>query len=141
MAGYLRQVEHEQRLGAPRDERGAAAVEFALVAMLLLTLVFGIAEIGRMWYLQSSLAAAARDGARTMAVENDQDAATDQAEAVFVGGSFTTVSINPGTGECVSGADANVTLTYTAEFMTGFFDPILGESVTLSGKGVMRCGG
>jgi hypothetical protein len=129
-----------ERYGANNLDRGAAAVEFALVAMLLLTLVFGIAEFGRMWYLQSSLAAAARDGARTMAVENDAAAAEDQAEAVFVGGDLTTTVIGPSTG-CESGLDATASLTYEAEFMTGFFDPILGDSVTLSGKGVMRCGG
>jgi hypothetical protein len=32
-------------------------------------------------------------------------------------------------------------LTYDAAFMTGFFNPIFGESVTLRGEGVMRCGG
>lgn len=131
-----------QRRSANNLERGAAAIEFALVAMLLLTLVFGIAEFGRMWFLQSSLAAAARDGARTMAVKNDQAEATDQAAAVFVGSEGpTTISITPATGDCDSGGDATVSLTYDAEFMTGFFDPILGESVTLSGEGVMRCGG
>lgn len=131
-----------RRSGVMASERGAAAVEFALVAMLLLTLVFGIAEFGRMWYLQSSLAAAARDGARTMAVKNDQAEAATQAEAVFVGdGGPTTISITPATGGCDSGGDATVSLTYEAEFMTGFFDPIFGESVTLNGEGVMRCGG
>lgn len=140
MASFLHRV--RQRLKAQRNDCGAAAVEFALVAMLLLTLVFGIAEFGRMWYLQSSLAAAARDGARTMAVKNDQAEASAQAEAVFVGdGGPTTILITPGTGDCESGADATVSLTYDAEFMTGFFDPIFGESITLSGEGVMRCGG
>lgn len=127
--------------GAHTTERGAAAVEFALIAVLLLTLVFGIAEFGRMWFLQSSLAAAARDGARTMAVENDQDVAAAAAESVFIGGEFTTIEITPETGECDSGGQATVSLGYEASFMTGFFTPLLGDSVTLAGEGVMRCGG
>ena len=132
----------ERRHGAQSRERGAAAVEFALVAVLLLMLVFGVAEFGRMWLLQSSLAAAARDGARTMAVENDQAAAVAAAQEVFVvDGEPTNVSITPATGECDSGGSATVTLTYDAAFMTGFFNPIFGESVTLRGEGVMRCGG
>ena len=140
MARAWRQV--ELRLGALARDRGAAAVEFALVAVLLLTLVFGIAEFGRMWFLQSSLSAAARDGARTMAVKNDQDEAEAAAEAVFTsGGGPTTISITPATGDCDSGGSATVTLTYDAAFMTGFFNPIFGESVTLRGEGVMRCGG
>jgi Flp pilus assembly protein TadG len=140
MAGARHRV--EQRRGTQAKERGAAAVEFALVAMLLLLLVFGIAEFGRMWFLQSSLAAAARDGARTMAVKNDQTEAAAAAEAVFVvDGGPTTISITPATGDCDSGGSATVTLTYDAEFMTGFFNPIFGSSVTLHGEGVMRCGG
>lgn len=132
----------ERRLDPQNQDGGAAAVEFALVAMLLLMLVFGIAEFGRMWLLQSSLAAAARDGARTMAVENDQAEAVAAAQEVFiVDGEPTNVSITPATGECDGGGSATVTLTYEAAFMTGFFNPIFGESVTLRGEGVMRCGG
>lgn len=140
MAGVRHRI--EQRSSTQVRDRGAAAVEFALVAMLLLMLVFGIAEFGRMWLLQSSLAAAARDGARTMAVKNNQDEAEAAAVAVFTAGEGpTTISINPATGDCDSGGSAMVTLTYEAAFMTGFFTPIFGDSLTLSGQGVMRCGG
>ena len=136
MAQARHRVEH--RPGAQTEERGAAAVEFALVAMVLLMLVFGIAEFGRMWLLQSSLAAAARDGARTLAITNDQSEAEAAAQAVFTGDGGPT---NIATGDCDSGGPATVTLTYDAAFMTGFFNPIFGESVTLRGEGVMRCGG
>ena len=47
-----------------RDERGAAIIEFALVAPLLLALVWGIIETGRAFYTINSLASAVRDGAR-----------------------------------------------------------------------------
>jgi hypothetical protein len=127
----------ERRLDVQTKDRGAAAVEFALVAMLLLTLVFGIAEFGRMWLLQSSLAAAARDGARTMAITNDPAQAEAAARAVFTADEPEFDPPPP----CDSGAAVTVTLTYDAAFMTGFFTPIFGESVTLRGEGVMRCGG
>jgi Flp pilus assembly protein TadG len=129
----------DRRLRTQTNDRGAAAVEFALVAVLLFTLVFGIAEFGRMWLLQSSLAAAARDAARTMAITNDQDEATAAAQAVFTTGDGPTVeSITP---DCDSSDSATVTLTYEAAFLTGFFTPIFGETITLRGEGVMRCGG
>lgn len=51
-------------LGLLRDEVGAAIIEFALVAPLLLTLVWGIIETGRAFYTLNSLASAVRDGAR-----------------------------------------------------------------------------
>lgn len=47
-----------------RDEGGAAIIEFALVAPLLLVLVWGIIETGRAFYTINSLASAVRDGAR-----------------------------------------------------------------------------
>lgn len=60
----------ERRAGAgglrrfARDSSGIAAVEFALVAPVLLMLVFGAIEIGRVLYEQQTLEEAARETAR-----------------------------------------------------------------------------
>ena len=56
-------------LGLLRDEAGAAIIEFALVAPLLLALVWGIIESGRAFYTINSLGSAVRDGARYAAAE------------------------------------------------------------------------
>ena len=53
-----------------RSERGAAAVEFALVVPILLVLLLGIIEFGRAYNVQISLTHAARETARTMAIDN-----------------------------------------------------------------------
>ena len=55
------------REGARRSQRvrpGAAAVEFALVAPLLVMLVLGMIEFGRMMMVEQILTNAAREGAR-----------------------------------------------------------------------------
>jgi Flp pilus assembly protein TadG len=52
-----------------RDERGAAMVEFAFVAVILFTLVFGIIDFGRAIFLYNNLTNAAREGARFAAVQ------------------------------------------------------------------------
>ena len=49
-------------------EAGVAVVEFALVAPLLLILVFGIIDLGRAYSTLNQLAASAREGARFAAV-------------------------------------------------------------------------
>lgn len=49
-------------------ERGAAAVEFALVVPLLLLLVFGIIQYGYMLSFRQALSQAAAEGARAAAV-------------------------------------------------------------------------
>ena len=48
----------------PNDRRGAAVVEFAVVASLLMMLVFGIIEYGRLVMVQQILTNAAREGSR-----------------------------------------------------------------------------
>jgi Flp pilus assembly protein TadG len=50
------------------SEAGVAVVEFALVAPLLLILVFGIIDLGRAYSTLNQLAASAREGARFAAV-------------------------------------------------------------------------
>ncbi len=51
-----------------RSEAGVAVVEFALVAPLLLILIFGIIDLGRAYSTLNQLAASAREGARLAAV-------------------------------------------------------------------------
>lgn len=54
--------------GHRRPEAGAAAVEFAIVSVLLLTLVFGIVQYGYYFFQMQAGTAAAREAARLAAV-------------------------------------------------------------------------
>lgn len=59
----------ENRVGvrsAKSRERGAAAVEFALVISVLVLIVGGIVEFGRVFWHYDALTKATRDGARVM---------------------------------------------------------------------------
>jgi Flp pilus assembly protein TadG len=53
-----------QRPGSNSFRHGSAAVEFAVILPLLLTLLIGVWEIGRFIQLQQIMSNAARDGAR-----------------------------------------------------------------------------
>jgi hypothetical protein len=50
------------------DDRGATALEFAIVAPLLLILIIGMLEFGLMYQAQLAVTHAAREGARLAAV-------------------------------------------------------------------------
>ena len=50
------------------QRRGVAAVEFAIVAPMLVMLVFGIIEVGRLMVVQQVLTNASREGARQAVV-------------------------------------------------------------------------
>ena len=49
-------------------QRGAAVVEFALVSMILILLLFGLLEMGRALFKWNSAVDATRQGARTAAI-------------------------------------------------------------------------
>lgn len=123
----------------PASDRGAAAVEFALVLPVLIVLILGLVEFSRLFNIQISLSNAAREGARTMAIENDLDVARTSAIAaapsISPAVSAAQISISP--SDCSAGGTVTVTIDYSVGLMTGFFGP----EIPLTGTGVMRCGG
>src|SRR5918999_1617591 len=61
-------------------DEGIAVLEFALVAPLLLILVFGIIDLGRAYSALNQLAASAREGARLAAVLPNPSSSTAEAQ-------------------------------------------------------------
>ncbi|MGY1704406.1 TadE/TadG family type IV pilus assembly protein [Geodermatophilus sp. SYSU D00697] len=126
-----------------REEHGAAAVELAMVLPLLLVLVLGIAEFGHAFQVQGTLSAAAREGARVMALQNDRAAARTavRTAAPTLDPAITDAQIAITPASCpttTSGpATVRVTIDYPMPFLTDFF----GASIDLTGTGVMRCNG
>ena len=124
-----------------RNERGAAIVEFALVAPLLVTMVLGIAEFGRAYYVQTTISQAAREGVRVMALNNNAAAAIAATKAAAAPTlTLTNVTVSP--ASCVaSGTTPAATATVTVTYPLSFTSKLFGSGVTLTGKGVMRCNG
>ncbi|MEZ5920890.1 MAG: TadE/TadG family type IV pilus assembly protein [Parvularculaceae bacterium] len=67
-----------------RNRDGAQAVEFALVAPVLIAFLFGTFEIGRVMYTESKVAEAASAGARAATVYNKASSAYTSAESTKV---------------------------------------------------------
>jgi Flp pilus assembly protein TadG len=130
---------HSEQSGF-RTEDGAVAVEFALLLPLLVALLLGIMEFGLLYNAQITLTNAAREGVRTVAIENDQAAARNDVRAAALvldpAVSNTDIGFLP-VGTCVAGVTATVTITYHYSYLTGFF----GDGRTLTGRAAMRCGG
>jgi Flp pilus assembly protein TadG len=122
---------------AKGHERGAVAVEFALVAPILLALVAGIVEFSHAYNLQISVTQAAREAARTMAIDDDQGAAELAAAAGAPGLNTGAFGYSFAPSACADGESIAVTITYPAATLTGIF----GNTVTVTGVGAMRCGG
>jgi len=82
-------------MGGVRADRGAAAVEFALVCVLLVMLLVGIVEFGRAYSAQLAVTHAAREGARAAAVGHF-DAAYVRQQAMPLNPAFVTVGQSQG---------------------------------------------
>jgi len=127
-------------------DRGAAAVELALVLPLLLLLVFGIVDLGRMLNVQISLTDAAREGARWAALNQSGVAARVAAAAPGVSPApATSVTACPVPAAVGNSATVVATSTYTMITPIAQVSGLLGVAfpgtVTITGRGVMRCGG
>jgi len=124
-----------------RSERGAAAVEFALVLPVLILLIVGMLEFARAYNAQISVSNAAREGARVMAVHDDaalaRTSAIDAAPSLNPVLGASDIAISP--ASCAAAADGTVevSIDYDLPLMTGFF----GVEIPIHGIGVMLCGG
>ena len=118
------------------SERGAAAVEFALIFPILLALVLGTIEFGRAYNVQISLTHAARETARTMAITGVWTNAVTKGKAAAPSlvPADMTFSANP--VSCTPGSMVEVTISYPLNTITG-----INPDMTLDGKAAMRCGG
>ena len=126
-----------------RSERGASAVEFAFIVPLLLLLALGIAEFGRAFQVEGTLSAAAREGVRIMALQNDQTAARSMVRSVAssLNPAITDAQITISPSSCPAvytpGSSVQLTISYRLTLLTGFF----GAGLDLHSSGVMRCNG
>ena len=136
---------HRRACGRAARERGAAAVEFALLLPVLLLLVFGIIDFGRALNAQITLTQAAREGARLAAVGQPNVVGRTQAAAAGLNPVAVTVTAcPPGAGP---GAEAVVETSYVFSFVTpigaiaGMFGGGggFGGPITLTAEGVMPC--
>ena len=127
-------------------ERGASAVEFAIVFPLLFLILAGIIDFGRFMFTASIVTNAAREGARIAVVSDPYSGAavTTRAKAAASGLDPLRVNVVP-PASCPAKADIVVTVSYPFEWI------ILGPAVSFFGgaspnDGVaasasMRCGG
>jgi Flp pilus assembly protein TadG len=113
------------------------AVEFALLAPILVLLVLGIVEFGRAYNAQIQLTNAARESVRAMAINNSQISARTAAKnAVALTPGLADGNISFSAASCTVGSQMTVTISYSLSTMTGIAGPF-----AMTGKGTMLCGG
>lgn len=132
-----------------RDDSGAAAVEFALVLPILLTLVFGIVNFGIVFGQTLALNSAAREAARQGAVPGQTCAEVvgigkASATSIAMTGTAVTATVTPCPGGDVclgstAGQAVAVTLRYTHAWPVPFLVPGVPSTYSITGHGEFRC--
>jgi Flp pilus assembly protein TadG len=125
-----------------KKRRGAAAVEFAIVAPVFFLLVFGMVEFGRMVMVQQVITNASREGARLAVLDGTNTAAVQSAVNTYltsaaVPGATVTVVPNPPTS---AGYGDPVTVTVSVPFdqVSWLPSPMFLGGKTLTASTVMR---
>lgn len=137
----------------PRD-RGAVAVEFAILLPVLILLLFGIVDFGRAINAQITITQAAREGARLASLGTVvAPLATVQTKTMAAATGLTIVQANvtEPNGACAAGAGATggfvtvkVAYTYTLLTPVGaigrmFGSNSIGTTLALTAIGYMPC--
>lgn len=146
--------------GSAEAQRGAAAVELALILPILLSLVFGIISFGIIFAQQLSLGNGARQGARLGVVDDRtcdeiRTETQDAGSTIAMGAASIDVVASLGDDEataapiCAGPADATVVpclgsdpgdkLFVYASYQSNIPVPFVTTSVDLESVGVFRC--
>jgi len=135
-----------------RTDRGASAVEFALVVIPLLMIVAGIVNFGLVFAQQLALDNAVRAGARAGVVQTGKvpaTVATDQWNSTAIARSKTTTPVMsypaPGVGASCAGSTFGQSMVLQGTVTSNFIIPwplpksIVPKSVTLTSKAEFQC--
>src|SRR5215813_5426079 len=125
-----------------KNERGAALVEFAIVATVFLSVMFGVIEFGRLFWTHNALRDAARRGVRYAAIRKNDAAGMQAVKNVVVYGDPT-----GGSTPLVNGlSTSNVSIEYVnyngvqlssratvkiSNYQFNFAVPLIGGSITM----------
>ncbi len=118
-----------------KDHKGAAFIEFALIAPIFFLVTFAIIDFGRMMWLNNTVEHAATEGARFAAVRgsNKPSPATETQVVTFVQGRADGMALTTSeiavtwTPNNNAGSTVTVQVTYNYEYIiAGFlgFDPV-----------------
>jgi Flp pilus assembly protein TadG len=137
-----------------REDRGGSLIEFALIAFMFVIVLLSVVEMGRMVLVYTSIANAARAGARYAIVHgadqtvspsgpgnpctcpNVQTVVKNFASAGLVNTALLTITVNYPSGN-TAGSPVQVTVTYPYDPLVGYFSSMLNTNLSSTSEGVI----
>lgn len=121
------------------DRRGSSLVEFALVAPLLVLLLMGILDFGRLFQAWLVVTHAAREGARSAAVGKSSSEVRDQVFLASPGLDPNLLTITTQNAQGATGSAVTVQVTYPVSMVTPLIGDILPQNpYAVTASAVMR---
>ncbi|TEB06998.1 TadE-like protein [Pelotomaculum schinkii] len=123
-----------------KNKQGQALVELALVLPILIMLVMGTVEFGRIFHSYLLITNAAREGARAGIVGLDDTAIRTKVKdaSVSLGLTDSQISIEPAQSSRVRGVPLTVQVNYSIGLITPLLDAVLPDPFPLTTSTTMR---
>ena len=123
-----------------KTNKGQALVEFALILPLLLVLIFGVIEFGRIFGAELTVNNSAREGARLGAIGAADSLIITRVlnSSGMLDSSKVAVTITPAESSRARGGEIQVNVSYPVTVFAPFISVITGEIVTVDSSCVMR---
>jgi Flp pilus assembly protein TadG len=120
-----------------KSQNGQSLVEFALLLPVLVLIVFGIIEWGRLWMTMNVLTGAAREGVRVAAVTApDNNLVQTAVSNVLTAANINGATITTAGPNAASEVTVTVQMNYTV--FTGSIIPGLNGTLQLTRSAIMR---
>jgi hypothetical protein len=126
--------------GWRQDRQGQAMVELALVLPILILVLMGIIDFGRVYHGYLAVTTAAREGARQAAIGASDSEITQTAirAAAPLPQSALSVQVEPPAASRYPGAPITVEVRYRLPLLTPVIQALLPSPYTVRGQAVMR---
>lgn len=123
-----------------KSQKGQALVELAIALPLLLLLLFGIIEFGRVGHAYLTLNYAAREGARLGITGTGDNAIMERINqaASSLQEEDLEISLTPPLQQRNSGTEFHVVLNYKLELHLPFPETLITNPLPLQGRSIMR---
>lgn len=123
-----------------KNEKGQSLAEFALILPLLLLLIVGIVDFGRVLYTYSGLHFTAQETVRVGGFGYNDAEIIDFAANHFATGDGADlgVSVSPDEGARKSGEYITITLSYSVDPITPFASQVFNGPIQLSADSTIR---
>ena len=119
-----------------RSEKGQSMVEFALVVPLIILLLLGMVDFGRLFHAHLTLEHAGREAARAASIGKDEATVISTAISNAASLSLAEGQVHV-SGLGTSGGNVTITIKYPISFITPVISSLVG-TYQLENKTIMR---